>query len=328
MAWFAIVLGVIGFIVWLICKVYRSEDEDYIKTARTIGKWSLISGFSLMLLFSVIASITTIPAGHAGVKILFGKVKSGTLSEGLHFVNPFLSIKKMTAQTQSYTMSIVHTEGQKSGDDSIATLTKDNLTVKLDITVLYRLYTPEAPLVYRILGSTDIYTENLVRPSIRTAIRNSSAKYTASELMGEKRAESERDIQKELEQIFAEYFKGRELSIGLECEKVLLRNVEPPPDLKAAIENKLVEQQKKDAMVYVLERAKSEAEKRVIEARGIADSQNIIDKTLTKEYLQWYYIETLKALVDSPNHSTIILPFDQKLVPMLQVPSTIDKKGQ
>lgn len=74
-------------------------------------------------------------------------------------------------------------------------------------------------------------------------------------------------------------------------------------------------------MDFVLERAKKEAEKRINEAKGIADAQIIINKTLTREYLQRYYIETLKSLINSPNHSTIILPFDQKLVPMLQIPA-------
>ncbi len=326
MAWLAIVLGVLGFIAWVICRVYKSEYEDNVKTARVFGKWALGIGVGLAILFFIFASVTVVPPGHVGVKVLFGSVKNDILTEGLHFRNPFMNVKKMTTQTQSYTMSIVHTEGEKQGDDSITTLTKDNLTVNLDITVLYRLFALESPWVYRFLGNTDVYTENLVRPSIRTAIRNSAAKYTASELMGEKRAESERGIQNELESIFSEYFKGRGLVTGLECERVLLRNVKPPDDLRKAIEEKLVEQQKRDAMVYVLERAQKEAEKRVIEAKGIADAQNIIDKTLTKEYLQWYYIETLKSLVNSPNHSTIILPFDQKLVPMLQVSSTAENK--
>lgn len=79
-------------------------------------------------------------------------------------------------------------------------------------------------------------------------------------------------------------------------------------------------------MDFVLERTKKEAEKRVIEAKGIADAQLIINKTLTQEYLQWYYIKTLKSLINSPNHSTIILPFDQKLVPMLQISAPEGKK--
>ena len=72
-------------------------------------------------------------------------------------------------------------------------------------------------------------------------------------------------------------------------------------------------------MEFKLQKAIQEAEKRRIDARGIADAQKIINRTLTEEYLQYYYIETMKDLVDSPNNSTVILPFDQKLIPMLQM---------
>lgn len=321
MVWLAIVLGIIGFIVWVICRVYKNDDEDYVKTTRSAGKWSLVIGTVLMVFFFAIACITVIPAGHIGVKVLFGSVKKDILAEGLHFRNPFMSIKKMTIQTQSYTMSIVQEEGKVKGNDAIDALTRDNLTVTMDLTVLYRLYASDAPRLYQILGFTDIYTEKIVRPGIRTAIRNSAAKFTASEIMGDKRSVAERDIQTELGKIFKEYFSRQNIENGLECERVMLRNVNPPAKLKEAIENKLKAEQDAQAMEFKLQQARKEAEKRVIEAQGIADAQKIINKTLTSEYIQWYYIETLKSLVDSPNNSTIILPFDQKLTPMFQIPT-------
>lgn len=92
----------------------------------------------------------------------------------------------------------------------------------------------------------------------------------------------------------------------------------PPQKVKDAINEKLKAEQDAQAMEFKIQRATKEAEKRRIDAQGIADAQKIIDKNLTQQYLQWYYIETMKDLVDSPNNSTLILPFDQKLVPLLQ----------
>lgn len=321
MIYLAIVLGFIGILVYAICRAYKGEHESSKKTARTAGKWTLGICLLSAVLCVVIGAITVIPAGHIGVKVLFGKVKPKILTEGLHLVNPFLSIKKMTIQTQSYTMSIVREEGEKEGNDAIDALTRDNLTITMDLTVLYKLHAFDAPRIYQILGFTDIYTEKIVRPGIRTAIRNSAAKFTASEIMGERRSEAERDIQSELKEIFGEYFSKQGIENGLECERVMLRNVNPPSKLKEAIENKLKAEQDAQAMEFKLQQARKEAEKRVIEAQGIADAQKIINKTLTPEYIQWYYIETLKSLVDSPNNSTIILPFDQKLTPMFQIPN-------
>ncbi len=72
-------------------------------------------------------------------------------------------------------------------------------------------------------------------------------------------------------------------------------------------------------MEYTIQFAKKEAERKAIEAQGISNAQKIIDKGLTQNYLQWYYISQLKEVVNSPNTSTIILPFDQKLTPLINV---------
>jgi regulator of protease activity HflC (stomatin/prohibitin superfamily) len=102
-------------------------------------------------------------------------------------------------------------------------------------------------------------------------------------------------------------------------ERVLLRNVDPPEKLKQAIQAKLEAEQEAQKMAFILEKERMEAERKRVEAKGIADAQKIIANSLSPEYLQWYYIEALRKLVDSPNNSTIILPFDQKLTPLLPI---------
>lgn len=226
----------------------------------------------------------------------------------------------MSIQTQSYTMSKTVQEGERNDrPDSISALTKDNLPVDMDITVLYKLVSSAAPEVYRILGKTKVYTEKVVRPSIRTAIRNSVAKFNATEVMSQRRQEVEKDIEKELRKIFKDYFSARGMEEGIVVERVLLRNVDPPEKLKVAIQAKLEAEQEAQKMAFVLQKEKLEAKRKAVEAGGIAKAQRIIAKSLTREYLQWYYIQTLKELVESPNNSTVILPFDQKLTPLIQV---------
>jgi len=322
MLWVAIILGAILGVVGIL-SLFGVLSKD--KEVRRVCAWT--SGITLVIAIVcfAFASVTIIPPGHVGVKVLFGKVKSDVFTEGLHLKSPFISVKKMTTQTQSYTMTGKLGEGEVKEFDAIKGLTKDNLTVAMDITVLYKLYSFDAPKVYQILGFTDVYTEKIVRPAIRTAIRNSVARYNASEIMSEKRAEAEQDIQNELEKIFREYFTKQGIEHGIICERVMLRNVDPPQKLKDAIENKLKAEQDAQAMEFKLQQARKEAERKRIEAQGIKDAQEIINRSLTEKYLQWYYIETLKQLINSPNHSTIILPFDQKLTPMLQIPSRKDK---
>ena len=323
MVWLALLCG-IAAVILLGAGFFVHPDPD---DSESLGKkkLSLKWGAGLLataIVFLAFAVITFIQPGQVGVKVLFGKIQSGIFVEGPYLKNPFLSVKKMTVRTQSYTMSKVSDEGKVKGrSDAISALTKDNLPVDMDITVLYKLIPSSAPDIYRILGNTDVYTDKVVRPAVRTAIRNATARFTASEVMSERRLDVEKDIQKELEGMLNGYFAKRKMSPAIICERVLLRNVEPPQKLRDAIQTKLAAEQDAQKMQYVLQKEKMEAERKRVEAKGIADAQKIIARSLNQSYLQWYYIETLKKLVNSPNNSTIILPFDQKLTPLLPISS-------
>lgn len=315
MIWLALIFGIasIGAFVWYLSlkKANNEDDEDDGNSLIVMG---IAIGFWLIAVIGFILSfLTIVPAGHVGVSVIFGKVQKKIISEGLHTKNPFASVVKMTIQTQSYTMN------KKVKSDMISALTKDNLTVEMDITVLYKLEASAAPEIYRILGTTDIYTEKIIRPSIRTAIRNSVANYNASEVMSSLRERVEKDIEEELRKILGDYFSQRKIGRGILIERVLLRNVNPPDKLKQAIQAKLEAEQEAQKMTFILQKEQMEARRKTVEAKGIANAQRIIAKSLTKEYLQWYYLQTLKELVNSPNNSTVILPFDQKLTPLLSV---------
>lgn len=314
-----LVLTVIGLISGMILRFLgRKENFQYSEECKLAGGWTF--GVTAIFFIGVITTFfTTIPTGAVGVQTVFGKIQSNVLTEGLTTKNPLAKVTKMTARTQSYTMSIRQNEGDHNDPDAVRVLSKDNLEMDMDLSVLYALVPGDAQKVFRELGDTEAYTEKLVRPSIRRAIRDTASQFNAAELMSTTRSSAEKGIFAELTVSFSDYFKQKNIEKGIIVEAVMLRNVQPPPSLKAAIEDKLTKQQQKEGMEFVLETEKKRAEQRVIEARGLADSQAIIDRTLTKEYLQFKYIEALAALVNSPNHSTIILPFDQKLTPMLNV---------
>ena len=263
----------------------------------------------VVLLFLIFNPITLIPAGHVGVKVLFGKVKPNIITEGLHIVNPLLSIKKMSVRTQEYTMSIAEREGRVRGDDSIAGLTKEGLRVLLDLTVWFRVIPDQAPNLYQKVGPN--YEAVILRPSVRTAVRNVIALYEAKDVYSEKRAEAT----EKLTTMMNEEIGGR----GIEIEQVLIRNVTLPPQLTKAIEDKLAAEQQAQKMVFVLQKEQQEAQRKTIEAKGIAGAQRVIANSLTNAYLQWYYVNTMKDLVDAPNNTTILMPFDQKIIPMLPI---------
>ncbi len=228
--------------------------------------------------------LVVIPAGFTGVYVLFGKVSATELHSGINFVNPLGRVVKMSTRTEEYTMSIANAEGQRLGDDSISALTNEGLNVKLDITVLYHLDESKADDIYKNVGLN--FVEKVIRPSIRSIIREEVAKYSAKEIYSDKREELSVEILQKLETDL----KDR----GIIVEDVLLRNVQLPAQLAKSIQDKLTAEQEAQKYDFVLDKATKEAERKRIEARGQRDSQQIINESLTDRYLEYLYIQSLK----------------------------------
>jgi regulator of protease activity HflC (stomatin/prohibitin superfamily) len=242
----------------------------------------LLGGFLIFIFVS--SGLTVVGAGNVGIQTLFGKVYDRELSSGLHIKNPLVRVIEMDTRIREYTMSITQGEGKRSGDDSIASLTKEGLKVDLDITVLYRLNENQASDVYRDVGLH--YEETIIRPQIRSAIREVVARYTAKEIYSEKRDVATEEILERLDLAFS--------ARGVEVEDVLLRNVELPVDLARSIQEKLQAEQEAERYDFILEKEKKEAERKRLEAEGQRDAQRIIDQSLTPRYLEYLYISSLK----------------------------------
>ena len=273
---------------------------------KTIGITILVVIIALIIVI-FLSPFTIIPPGHVGVKVLFGKVKSGVLHEGFHIINPLYNIVKMDTRLQAYTMSVAPTEGERKGDDAIEALTSEGLKVKLDITAWFRLIPEQAPEVYRRIGLD--YVSKVVRPLLRTAIRDIAVKFSAEDIYSTKRDEFVRRIQERA----VELAKGK----GIEIDRILLRNVQLPKEVEDAINAKITADQEAQKMEFVLEKERKEKERKIIEAEGIREANRIIAQSLTPNYLRWYRIEMLKSLVNSPNNTIIVIPEDLKALPMI-----------
>ncbi len=304
----AIIFVVLLLITVSIIKKNNSENKAAVKIYNTIKIICIVLIFVLFIL----SAIVQIGPGEVGVPILFGSVQENILTSGLNIVNPLVTVEVLDVKTQAYTMSSVNDEGSQTRDDAITTLSSDGLSLKLDLTVWYRVSSSEAPNLIRTIG-TD-YLDKIVRPAARTAIRDVSVKYVATDIYSSKRDDFVTDITKNLENSF----QGR----GIILEKVLLRNVELPDKVRAAIDEKISAEQRAQQMVYVLQKEKQEAERKRVEAEGIAQAQRIISNTINPQYLQWKYIEALKEMITSQNHTIVVAPYDQKLLPLLNLNQT------
>lgn len=261
------------------------------------GKPIKIIGVVLISIGILNSCFKQIDAGQIGVKSLFGKIEDDILMSGLSFVNPLVEVKTIDTKTQNYTMSGIHDEGQKAGDDAIRVLTADGLEVTIDLTVLYRVIPSEAPRLLKETGPD--YNDKIVRPLTRTKIRDNAVYYDAVALYSSKRDTFQMRIFNSIEKDF----KSR----GLILEQLLVRNITLPTSVKASIESKINAEQDAQKMQFVLQKEKQEAERKRVEAQGIADYQRIISTGLSDKQLQYESIKANLELAKSPNAKIIVL---------------------
>jgi len=256
-----------------------------------------IIGFLVIAVGLLSSTFKQIDAGKVGVKSLYGQVDSDVLESGLHLINPLLDVTTFDIQTQNYTMSAVHNEGSQVGDDAIRVLSNDGLEVVIDLTVLYRISPNDAPTIFKQIGVD--YTDKIVRPVTRTRIRDNAVYYDAVALYSTKRNEFQQRIFKSIE----DDFKKR----GLVLEQLLIRNINLPASVKLSIESKINAEQDAQKMTFVLQKEKQEAERKRVEAQGIADYQRIISTGLSDKQLQYEQIKAQKELAASPNTKIIFM---------------------
>ena len=283
---------IIGVILFLIGSSF-SNNQSLSKFARPF-KIGAVIAIAIGLMSSMFKQID---AGKVGVQSLYGNVQPDILESGLHVINPLLDITDFDIQTQNYTMSAVHSEGAQEGDDAIRVLSNDGLEVVIDLTVLYRVSPSESPKIYKQIGVD--YIDKIVRPVTRTRIRDNAVYYDAVALYSTKRNEFQQRIYKSIE----EDFKKR----GLVLEQLLIRNINLPASVKLSIESKINAEQDAQKMTFVLQKEKQEAERKRVEAQGIADYQRIISMGLTDKQLQYEQIKAQKELAASPNTKIIFM---------------------
>lgn len=256
-----------------------------------------LTGIVLVVLGILTAAVRQIDAGHVGVVSLFGNVSDRALTSGLNFVNPLANVTEFDTKTQNYTMSATNDEGQKTGDDAIRVLTADGLEVVIDLTVLYRVIPADVPRIYQDIG-TD-YMDKIVRPITRTRIRDNAVYYDAVALYSTRRDEFQGRIYKSIESDFRKR--------GLLLEQLLIRNIDLPASVKKTIESKINAEQDSQKMQFVLTKERQEAERKRVEAQGIADYQRILSTGLSDRQLQYEQIKAQRELAASPNAKIVIM---------------------
>jgi prohibitin 1 len=264
---------------------------------RGAGKRVLQLVALVLAVILLMASTTSIPTGNVGVLTLFGRVTGDVLPEGIHLINPLKSVEKLSVQTQSV-------------KESANVPSNEGLILALDTSLLFRLDKTKAAYVYQTVG--DNYAEKIVEPTLRAAIRASTSAHSANALYTNARELVQQQIQDEL--------KAQLAPRGVIVENVLLRDVQLPAMLKGSIEAKQQAEQDALRMSFILQKEKQEAERKRIEAQGIADFQKIVATGISPQLLEWKGIEATEKLATSANAKVVIIGNPKNGLPLVLEP--------
>ena len=287
----SLVAALIAVIVWRIAK--KRVEQNAI-AYRPIVTASAVAAVACGLL-ALLQCFTQIPAGHVGVVDFFGVVSDQTLRAGINPVNPMARVIKYSIQTQEH-------------KESMQVLSREGLTIGLEVSALYRLNPDSAARVYKTVAGGDYQTIILI-PQFRSICRAVTASFQASALYSTERERLGESIQEELSKIIAPR--------GGTVENTPIRNVALPSQLTEAIEQKQRADQESQRMEFVLTKEKQEADRKRIEARGIADFQTIVAAGISEQLLRWKGIEATEKLAVSPNTKVIIVGAGKDGLPII-----------
>jgi prohibitin 1 len=258
---------------------------------------SLIARSALALLGAVVglsAFLAVVPAGHVGVVDLFGHVAPTTLKSGIRVVNPLARVVNMTVQTQEL-------------KETMEAPSKEGLMVRIEVSVLYHLDSERASEIYRSVGEN--YVNVLLIPQFRSVSRGVTASYDARSLYSSQR--------EQLAEVITSTLRARVGARGIDVEATPLRRLDLPQGLSASIEDKLRAEQESPRMEFVILREKQEADRKRIEAQGVADFQRIVSDGISDTLLRWKGIEATMKLAESANAKVVVIGAGKDGLPLI-----------
>jgi prohibitin 1 len=286
-----VVATIAALIVWRIAATKVRQNSI---TFRPIANMGILAA-GVFGAVALLQCFTQVPAGHVGVIDFFGVVSDKTLGAGINPVNPMANVVKYSIQTQEH-------------KETMQVLSREGLTIGLEVSALYRLNPDSAASMYKTVSGGDYQTIILI-PQFRSICRAVTASFQASALYSTERERLGSSIQEELDKTVAPR--------GVIIENTPIRNVALPSQLTEAIEQKQRADQESQRMEFILTKEKQEADRKRIEAKGIADFQTIVAAGISENLLRWKGIEATEKLANSQNAKVVIVGAGKDGLPII-----------
>jgi regulator of protease activity HflC (stomatin/prohibitin superfamily) len=228
----------------------------------------------------------TIESGHAGV--LFRRFGGGTetryvLDEGLQVIAPWNKLTVYDVRVQQI-------------EHAFHVLSSNGLSLEVTLSIRYHPRVQLLGILHREVGPD--YMDKIVVPEVQALAREVFGRYSPEEIYTTKRSLIEQTMQGAIRNIAEKY---------VELDDLLIKSITLPPMIQAAIQAKLVEEQRALEMRFRIARELQEADRKVIEAEGVNQAQTIIRRSLNDQILQYKGIEATLALSTSQNAKLVVV---------------------
>lgn len=272
-------------------------------TNKPLTQGKLISyagiGFIALVALLIISSSTflTIDPGYKGV--LFKRF-SGGIDKDLIYTQGFQIVAP-------WNRMLLYDVRTNEGLETMEVLSKNGLNIKVELSYRYQPLADKIGFLHEEIGAE--YKRRILIPEIRSATREVIGKYLPEELYSSKREAIQDEIfQRTSEAILPKY---------LTLDAILIREVELPESLQAAIERKLKEEQASLEYEFRLTRERQEAERIIIEASAKAEANRILNSSLSANILRDKGIEATLELAKSPNSKVVIVGSGDDGLPLI-----------
>jgi len=262
------------------------QQMDVPEFPRGGGKVILGVVLGFVVLIVLWKSFQTVRGGQGGVlfKLASGIDTDNTYSEGLHLIAPWNDL-------------IVYEVRQQEVMEKMEVLSSNGLKIFVEVSVWYQPDFKDLARLHQEKGQN--YVQRVVNPSIRSATRSVIGRYTPEEIYSTKRDAIQTEIYEETKKILDKQF--------VQLNEVLVRDITLPAKIQSAIENKLKQEQESLEYEFKLQKAQKEAEKVMIEARGKAEANKILNASLSPNILKEKGIEATLKLAQSPNTKVVVV---------------------
>lgn len=214
-----------------------------------IGRFIGVAIIIFVLVIAASSATYIVPPGFRGVAVTLGKVSPEFKPEGFGLKQPFLThIHPMSVRQQTRAMPA-------------ECYSSDLQQVKMEVNVLYRV--PERSVVKIFQDFAGEPFDSLIAPRVQEAIKEVAAEQSAEQIVKKREEVKIRALELARRKIGTNF---------LDLVDVVLYNMSLSPELEAAIELKMIQEQEAEKSKFTQLKAQIEADTAIIRSRGEAEA--------------------------------------------------------